>query len=51
MKLIKTNFDHLIIIKHELFNDERGTFKEIFKKDELEIILAKKIVLFHQKMF
>ena len=43
MKLIKTNFDHLIIIKHELFNDERGSFKEIFKKDELEIILGYKI--------
>lgn len=43
MKLIKTNFDNLIIIKHEVFSDERGSFKEIFKKDDLQIMLGYKI--------
>ncbi len=40
MKLIKTNFDQLIIIQHEIFSDERGSFKEIFKKNDLERILG-----------
>ena len=33
MKLIKTNFKNLIIIKHNVYNDERGYFKEKFKKE------------------
>ena len=40
MKLVKTNFDQLIIIKHKIFSDERGFFKEIFKKNDLERILG-----------
>ena len=43
MKLVKTNFDQLIIIKHKIFSDERGFFKEIFKKNDLERILGYKI--------
>tara|TARA_B100000989_G_scaffold294803_1_gene274585 strand:+ start:3933 stop:4469 length:537 start_codon:yes stop_codon:yes gene_type:complete len=38
MKLIKTNFKNLIIIKHNVFEDERGYFKEKFKKEMLEKI-------------
>ena len=33
MKLIKTDFKDLIIIKHNVYEDERGFFKEKFKKE------------------
>ena len=36
MKLIKTDFKDLIIIKHSVFLDHRGQFKETFRKKELE---------------
>ena len=43
MKLIKTDFKDLIIIKHNLFKDKRGYFKEKFKKDILEKITSSNI--------
>ena len=43
MKLIKTNFKNLIIIKHNVFEDERGYFKEKFKKEMLEKITDSKL--------
>ena len=43
MKLIKTNFNNLIIIKHNVYNDERGYFKEKFKKEMLEKITDSKL--------
>ena len=43
MKLIKTNFKNLIIIKHNVYNDERGYFKEKFKKEMLEKITDSKL--------
>ncbi len=43
MKLIKTNFKDLIIIKHNVFEDERGYFKEMFKKEMLEEITDSKL--------
>ena len=36
MKFITTDFKDLIIIKHNVFNDERGFFKEKLKKESLE---------------
>ena len=35
MKLIKTDFNGLTIIKHNVFTDNRGCFKEKFKKEKL----------------
>ena len=43
MKLIKTNFKNLIIIKHNVFEDERGYFKEKFKKEMLDKITDSKL--------
>ena len=43
MKLIKTNFKNLNIIKHNVYNDERGYFKEKFKKEMLEKITDSKL--------
>lgn len=43
MKLIKTQFKDLIIIRHNVFNDHRGYFKEKFKKENLEKIINYKI--------
>ena len=43
MKLIKTNFKDLIIIKHNVYEDERGYFKEKFKKEMLEKITDSKL--------
>ena len=43
MKLIKTKFKDLIIIKHSMFFDRRGSFKEVFKKEKLEGLINKKI--------
>ncbi len=42
MKLIKTDFDGLTIIKHNIFVDNRGYFKEKFKKEELKEIIGYK---------
>ena len=36
MEFIKTDFKDLIIIKHNVFPDRRGYFKEKFKYDEFE---------------
>lgn len=43
MKLIKTDFKDLIIIKHDIFRDNRGIFKEKFRKDRLEKIINSKL--------
>ena len=43
MKLIKTNFKDLIIIRHNVYKDERGYFKEKFKKEMLEKITDSKL--------
>ena len=43
MKLIKTDFKDLIIIKHNVFKDNRGYFKERFKKEKLEKIITSKL--------
>lgn len=39
MKLIKTRFKDLIIIKHNIHVDNRGYFKEKFKKEKLENLI------------
>ena len=36
MKFEKTDFKDLVIVKHNVFEDDRGFFKEKFKEDELE---------------
>ena len=36
MKFIETDFDGLLIIKHNVFNDSRGYFKEAFKLQKLQ---------------
>ena len=38
MTFEKTEFKDLIIIKHNIFFDKRGFFKETFKKEKLELI-------------
>ena len=43
MKLIATNFEDLILIKQNIFIDNRGYFKENFKVEYLEKFLNKKI--------
>jgi len=43
MKLITTDFKDLTIIKHNVFNDQRGSFKEKFKKENLERFINSKI--------
>ena len=48
MRFIKTNFKDLLIIKHNLFTDGRGYFKETFKKEKLEKLLGKKIYFCQQ---
>ncbi|MAD12601.1 MAG: dTDP-4-dehydrorhamnose 3,5-epimerase [Flavobacteriaceae bacterium] len=36
MKLINTDIKNLIIIKHNVYNDNRGYFKEKFKKEKFQ---------------
>ena len=43
MKIISTNFDGLCLIKHRVYKDARGSFKEIFRKKNLEDFLGYKI--------
>ena len=43
MKLIKTDFKDLTVIKHNVFKDNRGYFKERFKKEKLEKIIKSKL--------
>ena len=40
MKLTKTSFKDLIIIKHNIQVDERGYFKEKFKKEKLDSLIS-----------
>ena len=48
MKLLKTDFKDLIIIKHKLFNDKRGFFKEDFSVKKLGDFIGKKIIFCQQ---
>ena len=41
MKIVKTKFKNLLILKTNIFKDKRGYFKEIYKKK-----LLKKKILF-----
>ena len=43
MKLIKTGFKDLIIIKQNVISDERGFFKEKFRINKLEKLIHKKV--------
>lgn len=43
MKILKTGFSDLLIISNETFNDERGYFRELFRKDILEKHLGYKL--------
>ena len=43
MKFEKTDFKDLVIVKHNVFEDDRGFFKEKFKEDELEKFLNQKL--------
>ena len=36
MKIAKTDFKDLLIIEHDVLSDERGLFKEVFRKDIFE---------------
>ena len=49
MKLLKTDFKDLIVIRHNLFLDKRGFFKEIFKKEKLEKETSTKIDFCQEK--
>ena len=44
MKYIKTDFENLIIISHNIYADNRGYFKENFKKDEDRKIFNTKLI-------
>lgn len=43
MNFVKTKFKNLILIKHKIFDDKRGFFKEKFKKNQLEKYLGKEV--------
>ena len=43
MKYIRTDFENLIIIKHNIYKDKRGYFKENFRTGELEEIINAKL--------
>ena len=45
MKINKTNFFDLFIIKHNVYHDDRGFFKETFLKESLDDILSYKFKL------
>ena len=43
MKLSKTEFKDLIVISNSFFDDERGSFREVYRKNELEKIIGYEI--------
>ena len=43
MKIVKTAFRDLLLIEHDIHKDDRGLFKEVFRKDILEENLGYKI--------
>ena len=43
MKFISTGFEGLILIKHNIFRDKRGFFKEKFRSNDLENLFGEKI--------
>ena len=47
MKIKKTKFKDLLILKNKSFNDKRGFFKELFK----EKLIKKKISFFNKLVF
>tara|TARA_Y100000766_G_C18874185_1_gene589883 strand:+ start:1160 stop:1696 length:537 start_codon:yes stop_codon:yes gene_type:complete len=44
MKIIKTEFKDLVIIKHKLFKDNRGYFKEKYKLEILESLISSRLI-------
>ena len=36
MNIVQTDFKDLLIINHEIYYDERGSFKEVFRKNVIE---------------
>ena len=48
MEFIKTDFKDLIIVKHNVYTDRRGYFKEKFKYDEFENFINQKLNFFQQ---
>ena len=43
MKIIKTDFKDLLIINHDVYLDNRGSFKEVYRNDIIENSLGYKI--------
>ena len=43
MNIVRTDFKDLLIINHDVYLDDRGLFKEVFRKDILEENLDYKI--------
>ena len=43
MNIEKTDFKDLLIINHEIYYDERGSFKEVFRKNVIEENLGYRI--------
>ena len=43
MNIVKTDFKDLLIINHEIYYDERGSFKEVFRKNVIEENLGYRI--------
>ena len=41
MKIIKTKIKDLVILKTRVYSDRRGSFKEIFKENELKVYYFK----------
>ena len=51
MDIVKTDFKDLLIINHEIYYDERGSFKEVFRKNVIEENLGYKIVGYKLELF
>ena len=43
LNIVKTDFKDLLIINHEIYYDERGSFKEVFRKNVIEENLGYRI--------
>lgn len=43
MNIVKTDFKDLLIINHEIYYDDRGSFKEVFRKNVIEENLGYRI--------
>ena len=51
MDFIVTGFKGLVLIKHSVYSDERGVFKELFRLKDMEKFLGYIIQFYHIKMF